>query len=503
MTNLTRLCALSLVLLLLAGCTVGEDYVRPAVDSPEAWRVDYEAAAGTANTPWWTLFDDPVLDTLVDTALRENKDIRIAAARVEEFAARVDIFRSGFYPQLGYDGGASRNRTSREVFGGEGEDARRYNDYSATANLSWELDVWGRIRRATEAARADLLAQEENRRAVILSLVSAVATSYVTLRQLDQQLEVAQETLETRSEALDLFELKLQGGLVSELEVAQVRTEYEQAASAIPPLERDIALTENALSILLGHNPEAMPRGKTIDEMTLPAVPAGVPSELLERRPDIRAAEQNLIAADARIDVARAQYYPSISLTGLFGYASEALSDLLQDSANVWSVGGSALGPIFTGGRISAQVRASEAVQRQTLVGYLQTIQTAFREVDDALITVQKSREQLVAQGRRVEALSDYARLARLRYDEGYASYVEVLDAQRFLFDAELEYVAVQGDVYGSLIGTYKAMGGGWVIEAQRSADETDFPGQADSESPLAFPKRTRPSGIEDDTGYR
>ena len=503
MSSLTRLGAFSLVLLLLAGCTIGDDYVRPAVDSPEAWRVDYEAAAETANTRWWKLFDDPVLDTLIDTALRENKDIRIAAARVEEFAARVDIFRSGFYPQLGYDGGASRNRTSREVFGGEGEDARRYNDYSATANLSWELDVWGRIRRATEAARADLLAQEENRRAVILSLVSAVATSYVTLRQLDQQLEFAQETLDTRSDALDLFELKLKGGVVSELEVAQVRTEYEQAASAIPPLERDVALTENALSILLGHNPGAMPRGKTIDDMTLPAVPAGVPSELLERRPDIRTAEQNLIAADARIDVARAQYYPRISLTGLFGYASEALSDLLQDSANVWSVGGSALGPIFTGGRISAQVRASEAVQRQTLVGYLQTIQTAFREVDDALITVQKSREQLVAQGRRVAALSDYARLARLRYDEGYASYVEVLDAQRFLFDAELQYVAVQGDVYGSLIGTYKAMGGGWVIEAQRSADETDFPEQTDGESPLAFPKRTRPSGIENETGYQ
>ena len=501
MSKLPHIGALSLVLLLLAGCTVGQNYVRPEVDSPEAWRVDYQAAAETANTRWWKLFDDPALDMLIDTALRENKDVRIAAARVEEFAARVDIFRSGYYPQLGYDGGAGRNRTSREVFGGEGEDARKYNDYSATTNLSWELDVWGRIRRATEAARAELLAQEENRRAVILSLVSAVATSYVTLRQLDQQLEVARETLEIRGESLGLFELKFKGGVVSELEVAQVRTEYEQAASAIPPLERDIALTENALSILLGRNPEAMPRGRTIDELTLPDVPAAVPSRLLERRPDIRAAEQNLIAADARVDVARAQYYPSISLTGLFGYASEALSDLLQDSANVWSYGGQALGPIFTGGRISAQVRASEAVQRQTLVGYLRSIQTAFREVDDALISVQKSREQLVAVGRRVEALDDYARLARLRYDEGYASYIEVLDAQRFLFDAELEYVSVQGDVYASLIGTYKAMGGGWVIEAQRDADETDFPETDDS--PLAFPKPTRPTGIESDPGYQ
>jgi len=504
MNNLARIGALSLVLFSLAGCTVGQDYVRPAVDSPAAWRVDYEAAAETANTRWWELFDDPVLNALIDTALRENKDVRIAAARVEEFAARVDIFRSGFYPQLGYDGEGSRNRASREEFGGVPTGDRSYNDYSIAANLSWELDLWGRIRRATEAARAELLAQEENRRAVILSLVSAVATSYVTLRQLDRQLEVSRETLETRGKSLDLFKLKFKGGVVSELEVAQVKTEYEQAAAAIPPLERSIALTENALSILLGHNPEAMPRGKTIDELVLPAVPAGVPAQLLERRPDIRLAEQNLIAADARIDVARAQYFPTISLTGLFGYASDALSDLLQNSANVWSIGGSALGPIFTGGRISAQVRASEAVQRQALVGYLQTIQTSFREVDDALVSVQKSREQLVAEGRRVEALSDYARLARLRYDEGYASYIEVLDAQRFLFDAELQYVAVQGDVYASLVGAYKAMGGGWVVEAQRSADETDFPrGQTDSEPRLAFPKPTRPSGPETDPGYQ
>jgi len=500
MSSLTHLGALSLALFLLAGCTVGQDYVRPAVDSPEAWRVNYDAAAETANTRWWELFDDPVLNGLIDTALRENKDIRIAAARVEEFAARVDIFRSGAYPQLSYDGEGSRNRDSRDAFDGVPTGDRNFNNYSIAANLSWELDLWGRIRRATEAARAELLAQEENRRAVILSLVSAVATSYVTLRQLDQQLEVSRETLADRSESLELFQMKFKGGVVSELEIAQVRTEYEQAAAAIPPLERSIALTENALSVLLGQNPGAMLRGKTIDELALPAIPAGVPAQLLARRPDIRSAEQSLVAADARVDVARSQYFPTISLTGLFGYASDSLSDLLGNSANTWSVGGSALGPIFTGGRISAQVRASEAVQRQTLVGYLLTIQTAFREVDDALVSVQKSREQLVAEGRRVAALSDYARLARLRYDEGYASYIEVLDAQRFLFDAELQYVAVQGDVYASLIGTYKAMGGGWVIEAQRDADKTDFPReQTDGESRFAFPKPTRVRSVTAD----
>jgi multidrug efflux system outer membrane protein len=493
------------LLLSLYGCTVGPDYVRPQVDSPQAWRVDYAAAAGVANTRWWEQFGDPVLDNLIDTALRENKDVRIAAARVEEFAARVDITRSGFYPQIGYNGQASRNRASRESFGGipAGSD-RSYNDYSATLSAGWEIDLWGRIRRATEATRAELLAQDENRRTVILSLVSAVANTYITLRQLDRQLEVSRNTLASRSEALRLFELKFKGGVVSELELSQVKVEYEQAAAAIPPIERQIALTENALSILLGHNPGNIPRGKSIDALIPPPVPAGAPSSLLERRPDIRAAEQNLAAANARIGVARAQYFPTISLTGLFGYASEQLGDLLQNSANVWSIGGTALGPIFTGGAISGQVRASEAVQRQALVGYLQTVQTAFRDVDDALISVQKTREALAAEGRRVAALADYARLAKLRYDEGYASYIEVLDAQRSLFDAELQYVGVRGEVYTSLVNTYKAMGGGWIIEAQATANETDFPPQQENRpAGFAFPRPTPPTGDQGSSGYR
>ncbi|MGD8617915.1 MAG: efflux transporter outer membrane subunit [Gammaproteobacteria bacterium] len=480
MSKLMRCRILLPVLFALSGCAaVGPDYVRPEIDSPETWRVDYAAAADVANTRWWKQFDDPVLNQLIDTALRENKDVRIAAARVEEFAARLDITRSGFYPQIGYNGQASRNRASREAFGGvpAGSD-RGYNDYSATLSAGWELDLWGRIRRATEASRADLLAQDENRRTVILSLVSAVANTYVTLRQLDRQLEVSQDTLATRAEALRLFKLKFRGGVISELELAQVKVEYEQAAAAIPPIERRIALTENALSVLLGHNPGSIPRGKRIDALVLPPVPAGTPSSLLENRPDIRAAEQNLVAANARIGVARAQYFPTISLTGLFGYVSEELDNLLQNSANVWSLGGSALGPIFTGGAITGQVRASEAVQRQALVAYLQTVQTAFRDVDDALVNVQKSREQLAAEGRRVQALRDYAHLARLRYDEGYASYIEVLDAQRSLFDAELQYVSVRGDVYTSLVNTYKAMGGGWVIQAQATAGEMDMPAQ-------------------------
>jgi multidrug efflux system outer membrane protein len=461
---------------LLSSCAVGPDYERPEIVAPETWRVDFVEASDYSNTIWWQQFDDPVLNQLIDTALRENKDVRIAAARMQEFAARIDIASSGFLPQFGYDAGASSNQISREAFGSSTTGDRSYNNYAASANLSWELDLWGRIRRSDEAATADYLAQEENRRSIILSLVSTVATSYITLRQLDRQLQISKDTLYSRTESLRLFRLKFEGGVVSELELAQVRTEYEQAAAAIPPIQRRIAITENELSILLGHNPGEIPRGKSIDDLVLPEVPAGIPSAVLEQRPDIRAAEQDLISANARIGVAKAEYFPTISLTGLFGFVSTELDNLLTSSANVWNIGASAIGPIYQGGRISGEVAASEAVQRQALTGYLKTVQGAFREVDDALISVQKSREQLDAEGRRVDALRNYARLAKLRYDEGYSSYIDVLDAQRQLFNAELQYIAVQGDVYASLVSTYKAMGGGWIDIAKESADETDFP---------------------------
>lgn len=461
---------------LLSSCAVGPDYERPEIVAPETWRVDYEAASEASNTSWWQQFEDPVLDQLIETALRENKDVRIAAARMQEFAARIDIASSGFLPQFGYDAGASSNQISREAFGSNPASDRSYNNYATSANLSWELDLWGRIRRSDEAATADYLAQEEGRRSLILSLVSTVATSYITLRQYDRQLQIAKDTLYSRTESLRLFRLKFNGGVISELELAQVRTEYEQAAAAIPPIQRRIAITENELSILLGHNPGKIPRGKGINELVLPQVPAGIPSVVLEQRPDIRAAEQNLISANARIGVARAEYFPTISLTGLFGFVSTELDNLLTDPANVWSLGASLAGPIYQGGRLTGEVAASEAVQRQVLNGYLKAVQGAFREVDDALINVQKSREQLAAEGRRVDALNNYARLAKMRYDEGYSSYIDVLDAQRQLFTAELQYIAVQGDVYASLVSTYKAMGGGWIEIAKKSADETDFP---------------------------
>ena len=463
----------------LSGCMVGPDYEKPEVDVPVEYRFDQGQANELVNTVWWRQFNDPVLYELIRDALENNRDVRIAAARIEEFAARVDIAGSGLLPQIGYDGSGNRSKSSLDTVSGVPPGVSRTNSYyNAALNVGWELDIWGRIRRASEAAKADLMAQEEVRRTVILSLVTAVATSYIDLLNLDQQLEIAKQTLAARAESLRRFELQFRGGVVSELEVSQVRSEYEQAAVRIPSIERQRALRENALSILLGRNPGPIQRGLTIEKIALPEVPAGLPSQLLERRPDIRQAEQNLIAANAQIGVAKAQYFPTISLTGLFGYASTALSDLFQSSANLWTYSGSALGPIFTGGRLSGQLRATRAVQRQVLQGYLQTVQTAFREVDDALISVTKLRQELAAQGRQVDALKEYARLAQLNYDEGQVSYLEVLDSQRKLFDSELIYSQTQGLVYASLISMYKAMGGGWVSEAEAIANEVDFPVQ-------------------------
>ena len=468
-----------LVLVSLSGCMVGPDYEKPEVDIPAAYRFEQGQANELVNTVWWSQFNDPVLYALIQEALENNRDVRIAAARVEEFAARVDIAGSGLLPQIGYDGSGNRSKSSLETVTGVPAGVSRTNSYyNAALNVGWELDIWGRIRRASEAARADLMAQEEVRRTVILSLVTAVATSYIDLLNLDQQLEIAKQTLAARAESLRLFELQFRGGVISELEVSQVKSEYEQAAVRIPSFERQRALRENALSILLGRNPGPIKRGITIEQIALPEVPAGLPSQLLERRPDVRQAEQNLIAANAQIGVAKAQYFPTISLTGLFGYASTALSDLFQSSANLWTYSGSALGPIFTGGRLSGQLRATRAVQRQALQGYLQTVQTAFREVDDALISVSKLRQELAAQGRQVDALKEYARLAQLNYDEGQVSYIEVLDSQRKLFDAELIYSQTQGLVYASLISMYKAMGGGWISEAEAIANEVDYPAE-------------------------
>jgi multidrug efflux system outer membrane protein len=462
-----------LLTLTLFGCMVGPNYRRPAVETPPLWRFEEIEAREVANTAWWEQFDDPVLDELIQNALKENKDVKITAARVEEFVGRYRTTRASLLPQVGAGAIAGRSRVTGR--GPSPIDGTRNpaNSFQIFLNANWEIDLWGKLRRATEAARADLLSTEEGRSSVILTLVTSVASAYVNLRDLDMQLEIAKRTAKSREESYHLFQLRFRGGTISELELNQVKSEYEQALSTIPLIEKTIAQQENLLSVLLGRNPGYIPRGKMIDELVLPAVPAALPSDLLTNRPDIRQAEQDLIAANARIGVARSQYFPAISLTSSFGYASTDLSKLFSGPAKVWSLAAPLTAPIFTAGAISGQVKSAKAVQQQALLRYQQVIQTAFREVEDALIDQKRSREQLEIEAQQVVTLRNYARIARLRFDSGYTSYIEVLDAERSLFNAELSHAQTKGVLFQALVNLYKAIGGGWVVEADRMTTGT------------------------------
>jgi len=462
----------SLLTFCLGGCMVGPDYVRPTVETPQNWRIEEQEARDLSNSSWWEQLGDPVLNDLIATALKENYDLKIAAARIEEFAGRYGFTRADLFPQVAAGAAYSRQGDSKSL-----ENAPRsgynfnYDTFQTTLNASWELDIWGRVRRSTEAARAELLASEEGRRAVILSLVSSVATAYVNLLDLDRQLDITRNTAKVREDAYKIFKDRFEGGIVSEMELMQVKSQYEEALAAIPQLEKAVSQQENGICVLLGRNPGPIARGKTLQQLTLPSVPAGLPSDLLVRRPDIRQAEQNLIAANAVIGVAKAAYFPSISLTGFFGFASADLSDLFKGSSQVWQYSVPVNVPIFTAGKIAGQVKAAEAVQQQTLLSYQQTIQTAFREVDDSLVDQKRTREQLAIQQQQLESLQKYYALSQLRYDNGYTSYIEVLDAERSLFNVELAYAQNQGVLFFSLINLYKAMGGGWVDVAEKQAD--------------------------------
>lgn len=459
-----RIVTLVVVALAGAGCTVGPDYVRPEVQSPAAWRIDYPKAAEVANTRWWEQFRDPVLNDLIDTALRENQDLGIAAARVDQFLGNLVATRSQFYPQIGYGGDASRNRSSRvgQPPIPQGSDPY-FTLYQASLSASWQIDLFGRVARLSEAAQAQAYASEQGRRGVVLSVVTSVATSYIGLRALDRQLEIAHATAKNFLDTVKLFELRFKGGVVSQTEVAQTQSQYQQALAAIPALEQQIAAQENLISILLGRPPGPIARGKTIDELTAPLIPADLPSTLLERRPDILQAEQNLVAANANIGATRALYYPTISLTGALGLVSTAAGDFLTSAAQAWSVAAGLSGPIFTFGGIEGQVQTAEGAQREAVLFYQRTILDAFRETNNALVGSQKKVQESEAQAARVTALRDYARLSRLKFDNGVASYLEVLYAENELFAAELAAVRSQAERYTELVNVYKAMGGGWV----------------------------------------
>jgi multidrug efflux system outer membrane protein len=454
----------------LAGCTMGPDYTRPKVDAPAAFRFEPSTAADTANTEWWKQFNDPVLEALIAEALANNLNVKIAAANILQAAGLLTQTRSSLFPQIGYSATGERVKVPNTgLVGVIPNFPNPQSTYQALLNVSWEIDLWGRIRRLSEAALANVLVTDDARDGVILSLVASVANDYIQLLGLDAQLAVSKRTLGTYSESVKLFELQFKYGQVSQMNVAQAQSQYENAAAQIPQIESQITQTENALSVLLGRNPGPIARGKTIDDLKLPTVPAGVPSGLLERRPDLMQSEQQLIAANAQIGAAKALYFPTISLTGAFGSASTDLSDLFKGPSRIWNYAGQLIGPIFTFGLVSGQVTQAEAAQQAALLNYQLSIQNAFADVDNALIANQKLQEQLSAQGKLVDALQTYARLATLQYNGGYAPYSTVLQAEQSLFPAELTLASVRAQVFASSVNIYKAMGGGWVDIARNT----------------------------------
>ncbi|KAB2923846.1 MAG: efflux transporter outer membrane subunit [Candidatus Contendobacter sp.] len=455
-----------LAVLSLAGCSLAPTYQRPEVPVPAQWQVNIQTANDLANTSWWKQFRDPVLDNLIQIALQENKDVQIAAARVEEYMGRYGVTRSAQFPQVGANAAGARTRLSENPPQTTGENPG--NSFQVDLGVSFELDLWGKLRNASEAARAQLLATEEARRTVVLTLVSQVAASYVQLLDYDQQLTITRATLETRQESVRINGLRFKAGVISEMDYQQAVAEYQNAAVQVPLLERLIALQENAISLLLGRNPGKISRGVSLDRLAMPQVPGGLPSELLERRPDIRQAEQQLITANALIGVAKAAFFPNISLTGFFGTASTDLSDLFKGPSQTWQFAGQLLQPIFTGGALTGQLQVAEAVQKQALLNYQQVIQTAFTEVDNSLVSVAKLRDQLKDEAAQVNALQRYLDLAKLRYNNGYSDYLTVVDAERNLYSAQLQYVQDQGSLFAALVNLYKAMGGGWIEQAEQ-----------------------------------
>jgi multidrug efflux system outer membrane protein len=462
--GLRILTALPVFALALSGCAVGPDYRRPDVEVPPAWRLGTTEAAEISNVAWWDQFQDPVLSDLMRTALVNNKDLQIATANVDQAFAQYGIVRSAQLPQVSGGANAERERASTNAAVPRGG---TFNDFGLNLSASFEVDVWGRLRRQTESARASLLASQEGRRTVVLTVVAEVANGYIQLRALDRQLEIARSTSQTLAEAARLQRIRFEGGAIPESDYRQAESQYRAAAAQVPDLERQIARQENFISALLGRNPGPIPRGRDIDHLMFPAVPAGLPASLLERRPDIRQAEQQLVAANADIGVAKAAYFPDISLTSLLGLESAQLSDLFKGPSKVWSFGGSAVAPIFNGGRIDSQVAQAEALQRQALHNYEKSIISGFQDAEDALIDRGKFEQVRDEQARDVDELKKFRDLAELRYQQGATIYLEVANAEQSLFNAELTYVNAQSQLFQSYANLYKAIGGGWIGDAE------------------------------------
>jgi multidrug efflux system outer membrane protein len=457
-----RVAALALCLV-LAGCALGPDYRRPAVPAPDIWRDGRPAAdpASLADLSWWSLFDDEELRRLVAAALEANKDLRITVARVDQARAQLGVARAAQFPQIDAGASATTNRFSDTVL--PRNQGGVTDLFSTSVDLTFELDIWGRLRRGTEAARAELLASEDARDAVVMTLVSDVAAAYFQLRQLDLELETTRRNVGSRQGSLQLVRDRFEAGLTSALDLRQAEAELATTTAQIPDLERQIVQTENRVSILLGRNPGGVTRGRPLVDQTFPpTIPAGLPSALLERRPDIRQAEASLVAANARIGVAKAAFFPQISLTGFFGLESVALSDLFTGPSRVWQFGPAMTVPIFNAGRNRANLELTEAQQREALIRYEQAIQQAFREVEDALVAHRKAREALAEQQVAVRASREARSVAETRYTSGLTSYLDVLDAQRTVLAAEVAESRTLLAQLVAVVQLYRALGGGW-----------------------------------------
>ena len=473
-----RFLIISLWTFTLGGCALGPDYERPPVAEPDSFRLqpgETLEEASLADLGWWELFEDENLQALIRKALVENKSVRIAVARVREARALLAATGADLFPRIDGKGSLQRNQVSQAVVrqfglgrGGNLPQIPATTQFRATADLSFELDFWGRLRRATEAAQADLLARESARRTVVLTLVSDLAKAYFELQELDAELEVAKSTLKTRQEALGLIRLRKLVGQRSTREIRRAEQDVARAQAVIPDLERQIGQKEHQLTLLMGRNPARIIRGASLRDHPLPPeVPAGLPSALLERRPDIVEAEQRLVAANAKIGVAKAAFFPQISLTGNFGAQSLQFADLFVGSSRVWMFGPTLTVPIFNMGRNRANLEVTRAQQEQALASYERTIQQAFREVEDALLAHQKIREVRTERERLVKLASEALELAQLEYLNGKASYLEVLGAQREALNAETALAQTQRNHLLTVVQLYKSLGGGWIPQPE------------------------------------
>src|ERR1051325_10686456 len=454
-------------MLALSACALGPNYKRPEVASPPVFRGEEGAAqqASIADLPWWEVFNDPALASLIKDALANNYDLLVAVQRIEQARAVAVQVRSEFFPQLGYEGDTGRGKN--EFVGTVSPNsAQERGAFAGVATVAWEADVWGRLRRENEAARAQYLATEEARRGVMLSLVSDVAQAYFELLDLDLQLQIAKDTTDSFSQTLKLFTQRLEGGVASKLDTSRAAAALATAAASIPELERQIALKENQIIVLLGNNPSPIPHtAKLLEQLVPPDIPVGLPSALLERRPDILTAEQQLRFANAQVGIATANFFPRIGLTSLFGRASSPLSSLSSGNATVWSIAGNVAGPIYQGGALRAQKRQSVAFWEQTKLQYEQTAQVAFQDVSNALVSRQKFEATRDEQAQAVQAYQESVRVSFQRYVAGKASYFEVLDSQLQLYPAENALAFTELNRRTVIVQLYKALGGGWNLK--------------------------------------